>query len=164
MTAPTRSSVHRSVAKPFERAPLRSAPSTSLSWADESRALRPRLPLDASAALPPSTQARCQREALWRVTPRARTTSAWLDPRSNIRAARSRRRSREARSWAVSGTPSGRERRFLLGAGAARAMTEFSHKNYSNVTLFRRKSLMGRGALVPASTVADGGGLRAAAG
>src|SRR5947208_7690696 len=120
MTAPTRSRVHRSVAWPCGRAPLRSADSTSLSWEDDSRALRPRLPLDASAALPPSAQARCERDVLWRETPRTRATSAGLDPRSNIGAARSRRASREARSCPA-GTEgvSGRERRLLLGDLAA---------------------------------------------
>src|SRR6266700_6346098 len=84
--------VHRSVSNPCASAPCSSARSILRRPRAVSLALRPG-PVERRAARPPCCHAWYQRCVFWREVPSRWATSAWLVPCSNMRAARSRRRS-----------------------------------------------------------------------
>jgi len=98
ITVATRGSVHRSVPKPWARAPWRKARSTCSSWGRSSWGLRPARPAPRSAAKPPRLQARCQRLTLWRLTWSARATKVGISPAQNSFAACLRRASKAWKS------------------------------------------------------------------
>ena len=98
ITAATRGSVHRSVPKPWARAPWRKARSTCCSWGRSSLGLRPARPAPRSAAMPPFRHCRYQRVTLWRLTWTDRATEARIAPARNNFAACRRRSSKAWKS------------------------------------------------------------------
>src|SRR2546427_1484381 len=144
MTIAIRLSVHRSVGNPWARGPFSSARSRLRRSASERRGRRPARPAPARPLAPPSAHALYQRLTLGRETPSARTTSAWVLPRSNIRPARIRRRSISLKSL---GAPRRAPLVALLFEARAEGLAVLafltrvttvrsSHTKHSDVTLF----------------------------
>ena len=97
-TVAMRGSVHRSVPKPWARAPWRRARSICGSCEWSSFGLRPARPAARSAASPPFRHSRYQRLTLWRLTWSRRATEAIISPARNNLAACWRRSSKAWKS------------------------------------------------------------------